>query len=66
MAFGGPANYKGKNMTDAHRGMNLTNVHFDAIVEHLGATLLELGVSAALVGEVAAVAETTRNDMLGV
>ncbi len=68
MAFGGPNNYTGEDMRKGHahlvkRGLNDT--HFDAVVENLGATLAELGVSDDLIGEVAAVAETTRNDILG-
>ncbi|NOX76378.1 MAG: group 1 truncated hemoglobin [Gammaproteobacteria bacterium] len=68
MAFGGPNSYTGDDMRKGHahlveRGLNDT--HFDAVVENLGATLAELGVSADLIGEVAAVAETTRNDILG-
>lgn len=65
MLLGGPAAYKGKNMVDAHKGMNLTNAHFDAIISHLAATLTELGVSNELIGEAAVVLEVTRSDMLG-
>ena len=68
MAFGGPNNYTGKDMRDGHahlvaRGLN--DSHFDAVVENLGETLKELGVADELIGEVAAIAETTRNDVLG-
>lgn len=68
MAFGGPSNYTGEDMRKGHahlveRGLN--DSHFDAVVENLGATLKELGVADDLIGEVAAVAETTRNDVLG-
>ena len=68
MAFGGPNNYTGEDMRRGHahlvaRGLN--DSHFDAVVENLGATLKELGVADALIGEVAAIAETTRNDVLG-
>jgi len=68
MAFGGPNNYTGKDMRDGHahlvaRGLN--DSHFDAVVENLGGTLKELGVADELIGEVAAIAETTRNDVLG-
>ncbi len=68
MAFGGPNSYTGEDMRKGHahlvaRGLN--DSHFDAVVENLGGTLKELGVSDDLIGEVAAIAETTRNDVLG-
>ncbi len=68
MAFGGPNSYTGEDMRKGHahlvaRGLN--DSHFDAVVENLGSTLKELGVSDELIGEVAAIAETTRNDVLG-
>ncbi len=67
-AFGGPANYSGKDMREGHahlvaRGLN--DNHFDAVMENLGATLKELGVADELIGEAAAIAESTRNDVLG-
>jgi len=68
MAFGGPNNYTGKDMRDGHAHLveqGLNDSHFDAVVENLGATLKELGVSDDLIGQVAAIAETTRNDVLG-
>lgn len=68
MAFGGPNNYTGTDMRKGHahlvkRGLNDT--HFDAVVENLAATLKELNVSPAHIAEVAALCETTRNDVLG-
>ena len=67
-AFGGPANYSGKDMREGHahlvkRGLN--DSHFDAVMENLGATLKELGVADDLIAEAAAIAESTRNDVLG-
>ena len=68
MVFGGPVAYSGQDMRRGHahlvaRGLN--DSHFDAVIEHLGASLAELGVAPALISEVAAVAETTRADVLG-
>jgi hemoglobin len=68
MAFGGPNNYSGMDMRRGHahlvsRGLN--DSHFDAVVENLAATLEELNVSAEYIAEVAALCETTRNDVLG-
>lgn len=68
VAFGGPNHYTGKAMRDGHAHLvakGLNDSHFDAVVENLAATLTELGVSAVKIQEVAAIAETTRNDILG-
>jgi hemoglobin len=68
MAFGGPNNYTGTDMRTAHAKfvkMGLNGSHFDAVMEHLGATLSELGVPPNLIEQVLAIAETTRNDILG-
>ena len=68
MVFGGPANYTGKDMRAGHahllsRGLN--DSHVDAVIELLGQTLAELGVAPALIGQVAALANSVRNDVLG-
>lgn len=67
-ALGGAPDYGGRAMRAAHgplvEKLGLTDVHFDAVVENLGLTLRELGVPESLVAEVAAVAETTRADVL--
>ena len=68
MAFGGPHNYSGRDMRSAHAPLvqkGLNDSHVDAIIELLGATLRELGVGDHLIGEVAAIAESTRKDVLG-
>jgi hemoglobin len=68
MAFGGPHNYTGKDMRDGHAHLvknGLNDSHFDAVMENLGATLKELNVPDELIAEAAAIAESTRNDVLG-
>ncbi|MDE1982267.1 MAG: group 1 truncated hemoglobin [Betaproteobacteria bacterium] len=68
MAFGGPNNYSGLDMRRGHAHLvaqGLNDSHFDAVVENLGATLKELNVADSLIAQVAAIAETTRNDVLG-
>lgn len=64
VAFGGPNNYTGKDMRTGHAHLGLTDEHFDAVVENLAATLTELGVSESDIQEVAAIAESTRADVL--
>lgn len=67
MAFGGPDQYSGADLRTAHaplveRGMD--GSHFDAVAEHLQATLSELGIPAELAGEVMTIAASTRDDVL--
>ncbi len=68
MVFGGPNSYTGKDMRTAHARLvkdGLNDMHFDAVVENLAATLKELGVGADQIGEVAKIAESVRGDVLG-
>ena len=68
MAFGGPTNYSGRDMRSAHASLvaeGLNDSHFDAVMEHLGGTLKELSVPAPLIGEMAAIAESVRKEVLG-
>ena len=68
MAFGGPHNYSGEDMRKGHAHLvakGLNDSHFDAVMENLGATLTELNVPGDLIAEAAAIAESTRNDVLG-
>jgi hemoglobin len=67
MAFGGPNNYTGTDMRNAHAKLvkiGLDDSHFDAVMEHLSGTLQELNVDQALIDQVAAIAESTREDVL--
>ncbi len=67
-AFGGPNKYSGVGMRNAHKRLvnekGLNDSHFDVIIGHLGATLQELKVPAELIKEAAAIAESTRKDVL--
>ncbi len=67
VAFGGPNNYSGVGMRNAHKRLvekGLNDKHFDAVVELLGSTLKELGVKDSEISEVAAIAESVRKDVL--
>lgn len=67
-AFGAPVKYTGENMRDAHAPMvekGLNDDHFNSVAENLVATLTELNVPQALIDEVCALLETTRDDVLG-
>jgi hemoglobin len=43
-ASGGPCQYTGKNMKEAHQGMGITEAEFNALVEDLVKALDKLGV----------------------
>jgi hemoglobin len=67
MVFGGPNNYTGQDMRKAHAHLvknGLNDSHFNAVMEHLGSTLKELGVPAPLIQQMAQTAEGTRADVL--
>ena len=67
MVFGGPNNYTGKNMREAHAPLvekGLSDLHVDVVIEHLGATLKELGVADEDIAEVASIANSVRDDVL--
>ena len=67
-AFGGPNKYTGKSMADAHAHLvkrGLEDLHVDVIIELLGKTLIEFEVPAEKIAEVAAVAESVRDQVLG-
>lgn len=68
MAFGGPNRYSGEDMRRGHAHLvakGLNDSHFNAVMENLGATLKELNVPANLIAQCAAIAESTRKDVLG-
>lgn len=67
MVFGGPNNYTGLDMREGHKHLverGLNDSHVDAIVELLGGTLKELGAADSDIDEVAALANSVRDDVL--
>jgi len=44
---GGPCTYKGHDMTAAHKGLHLTNAHFNAVVEDLQGAMDQIGLPSA-------------------
>lgn len=68
-AFGGPEEYKGRDLRNAHAGLvknkGLNDSHFDAIAGHLHDTLVELGVERGLIDEALRIVASTRDEVLG-
>jgi hemoglobin len=69
VAFGGTAEYTGKDLMQAHahlvRDQGLTDVHFDEVAKLLHESLAELGVEDVLITEVMDIVESTRDMVLG-
>ncbi len=63
-ALGGPK-YTGRSMEKAHEGMNLQEVHWDAVVEDLIASLREAGVNEEDIGSIAAALTPLKPHILG-
>lgn len=68
IAFGGPSEYNGKDMREAHKDLvekdGLSDEHFDAVAGHLTDTLKELGIEDELIGEVINIVGGTRAEVL--
>jgi hemoglobin len=67
MVLGGPHSYTGKDMRTGHKRLverGLNDSHVDIVIEHLGATLLDMGATPAQVAQVAALANSVRDDVL--
>jgi hemoglobin len=65
LAFGGPAEYTGCSLYDAHHGLHLTEDHFAAISECFIATMQEMGVQQQLIDEAVAVLASVKDQVIG-
>jgi truncated hemoglobin YjbI len=59
-ALGGPKRYRG-DMVGAHRGLGISDAHFDRAAAHLGAALVELGIPRHLTGRIIAIVAGLRH-----
>jgi hemoglobin len=64
MATGGPCEYTGRNMFDAHEGMGTSNNIFDVVKNHLVDVLNDFDVPRPLQNELLTLVETTRTDIV--
>jgi hemoglobin len=64
-AAGGPALYKGKSMAESHKGMNITEAQFNALVEDLGKALTDYKVPTAEQTELVNILAPLKSDIVG-
>lgn len=66
-AFGGPDEFKGRDLRSAHAGLvarGLDDKHFTAVAEHLESTLTELGIAPALIAEALTIVGSVKDQVL--
>ncbi len=62
--MGGPAEYDGRELREAHVGMGITSEDFSRVVAHLAQALQEAGVPDDILGRVADTLVATRSDIV--
>lgn len=63
--LGGPRTYRGRDLTEAHRGLKITEAQFNATVEHLSASMISLGVAPHLVADIAVQIRGLQDQVVG-
>lgn len=64
-ALGGPQEYRGKTMAEAHAGMGITSEEFGAVVQHLVNTLQALGVPDETIGAIGSALAPLEEEIVG-
>ena len=62
--LGGPPDYDGRSLQDAHAGLGVTEGDFDLVVGHLAAALQAAGVPDAIIGRAGAAVVATKPDIV--
>ena len=62
---GGPCTYRGRNMADAHEGMHISDADFDALIEAVGAALVQREVPARERGEALGILRRMKGAIVG-
>jgi hemoglobin len=63
-AAGGPQTYSGRSMFDTHRELLITSEEWDAFMDDFHQTLAKFGVPERETGELVAIVESTRDDIV--
>ncbi len=62
--LGGPAGYDGRDLAEAHAGLDISSDDFGRVVQHLTAALEESGVEPDIIGRVGAALAGTEPDIV--
>jgi hemoglobin len=64
VATGGPVDYIGRSIREAHAHLNISNEHFDRTLEHLGAALAGAGIPGEIHASIMAKVEAFRSHVV--
>ncbi|MEU2615754.1 group 1 truncated hemoglobin [Micromonospora sp. NPDC007271] len=64
VVLGGPNEYAGRELAEAHRPLNIPVAHYVKVGEHLTATLAELGVPGDIIADVQVVLEKVQDQVV--
>jgi len=62
--LGGPANYDGRDLREAHSGMDISPAEFGLVASYLGQSLSEAGVEPEIIERVGATLAATEGDVV--
>jgi hemoglobin len=62
--LGGPTEYSGRELSEAHRGLAITEAHYDKVGAHLLGVLAEMGAPADIADAVAQTLKAVRDDIV--
>ncbi|MDG4800792.1 group 1 truncated hemoglobin [Micromonospora sp. WMMD980] len=64
VVLGGPNEYAGRGLAEAHQPLHIPGAHYAKVGEHLTATLVELGVPADVIADVQVVLGQVREQVV--
>ena len=62
--FGGPSDYKGKSLKEAHQPYDIKDGHFELFMKFFNESLQEVNVDKKLIEEAAQVVRSTKSEVL--
>lgn len=62
--LGGPSEYDGRELGEAHRGLGITSEHYDKVVGHLVAVLTEAGADDEVIAAAGGVVAGVKDDIV--
>ena len=62
--LGGPSGYTGRGLDEAHMGLDISAGHYDQVIKHLVAVLVELDVPEDIIGALGGIAANVKGQIV--